>query len=114
MGTGYRKSLNIGEHYSYSENLQQAFFLFRGAKENISTLSNNPIINFFCCFIPRHFAPKLLVFVVGEGMGLIAIIFLLTKNDPLCVWSSFTRPQLFPLSCKNASASVSGRIAYNL
>ena len=78
MGAGYRKSLNIGEHYSYSENLPQVFFLFRRAKENISLLTNNPIINF--SFTTRHFAPKLLVFVVGEGMGLIVFIFMLIKE----------------------------------
>ena len=80
MGAGYRKSLNIGEHYSYSENLPQVFFLFRRAEENISSRTNNPIINFFVVFSPRDFAPKLLVFVVGEGMGLIVFIFMLIKE----------------------------------
>ena len=70
MGAGYRKSLNIGEHYSYSENLPQVFFLFRRAKENISSLMNNPIVNFFClCFYTKVFCPK--TSVVGEGMGLL-------------------------------------------
>ena len=57
------------------------FFLFRRAKENISSRTNNPIINFFVVFSQRDFAPKLQVFVVGEGMGLIVFILFWSKKE---------------------------------
>ena len=80
MGAGYRKSLNIGEHYSYSENLTQ-FFFFSGEQKKI--FHRGRIIQlstFLLFFSQRDFAPRLQVFVVGEGMGLIVFIFILIKE----------------------------------
>ena len=85
MVAGYRKSLNIGEHYSYSENLTQ-FFFFSGEQKKIFHRGRIIQLSTFLLFFHQGILPQNFwsLLYVREWGSLSLSLFWSKKENQFC------------------------------